>query len=225
MRLRGTHLLVLVSVLATVAVVVWGIFFSPVLALSAEKVSISGADEELNTQVSQAVRPFVGTPLPRLDTGEVAAAVETIPLVRGAEVSRQWPEGLSVVVRMRVAVLAEEDGDGFALVDDQGVVVSNRGDVPDGMPLVTLPAEGDDRVRAAGAAASTWAVLPEDLRTEVEQVQADGHMVTLALSGGRTVRWGTDEDGDLKAKVLALLLAERPASVYDVSDPTRPVTS
>jgi len=225
MRLRGTHLLVLVSAVATVAVVVWGILFSPLLALSADKVSVTGADDDLSGQVTQAVRPFVGTPLPRLDTGAVVASVEAVPLVRGAEVSRQWPDGLSVVVRTRVAVLAEKDGDGVALVDDQGVAVSHRADVPDGMPLVALPAEGDDRVRAAGAAATTWAALPEDLRPEVEEVRADGHMVTLALSGGRTVRWGTDEDGDLKAKVLALLLDQRPASVYDVSDPTRPVTS
>lgn len=225
MRLRGTHVLVLVSALATVAVVAWGIFFSPFLALAADKVSVTGADDDLTGQVTQAVRPFVGTPLPRIDTAAVVEAVDEIPLVRSAEVSRVWPDGLSVVVRARVAALAEKDGDGFALVDDQGVAVSHRGDAPDGMPVVTLPAEGEDRVRAAGAAATTWAALPEDLRPEVEQVRADGHMVTLALSGGRTVRWGTDEDGDLKAKVLALLLDQRPASVYDVSDPTRPVTS
>ncbi|MGO3795692.1 MAG: cell division protein FtsQ/DivIB [Pauljensenia sp.] len=225
MRLRGTHILILVCSVAVLAGVVWGVLFSPLLALSAEEVAVSGADEDVSAQVSQAVAPFIGTPLPRLDTGAVVAAVEEVPLVRSAEATRQWPEGLSVVVQTRVAALAEKDGDGVDLVDDQGVAVSHADEVPDGMPLVTLPAAGDDRVRAAGAAESTWAALPEDVRAQVEQLSADGHMVTLALSGGRTVRWGTGEDGPLKAKVLAVLLAQRAASVYDVSDPTRPVTS
>lgn len=52
MRLRGTHLLVLVSALATVAVVAWGIFFSPFLALAADKVSVPGVDDDLTGRVT-----------------------------------------------------------------------------------------------------------------------------------------------------------------------------
>lgn len=225
LRLRGTHLAVLLGSLATVAALVWGIFFSPAFALTSARVTVTGADGDVRTEVLHAVGPFLGTPVPRLDTAAVESAVEGVTMVRDARVSRTWPDGLAVTVQERVAALVEKDGSGVALVDDEGVVLSHEGEAPAGLPVVVLPADGAERARAAAAAASTWAALSADLRGSVTQVSADGNLVTLTLSGGRTVRWGTDEDGELKAEVLAVLLAQRAATVYDVSDPTRPVTS
>lgn len=224
-RLRGTRLLVLVSSLATVAVIAWGILFSPLLALADDQIAVSGGGEDLDTQVLAATAPFVGTPLPRLDTAAVVSAVESIPMVRDATVTRSWPRGLRVEVSGRVAVLAEKDSEGVALVDDQGVVVSHQAEVPEGLPLVSLPAEGPGRQRGAEGASTAWAALSTDLRTSVDQMSTDGNTLTLTLEGGRTVHWGTAEDAKLKAKVLAVLLDQRPATVYDISVPTRPVTS
>lgn len=42
---------------------------------------------------------------------------------------------------------------------------------------------------------------------------------------GRIIKWGDESDSQLKAQVLKLLLDQRPAQVYDVSTPARPVTS
>ena len=53
----------------------------------------------------------------------------------------------------------------------------------------------------------------------------DGHTLTLTLSQNRTVVWGTSEDSALKARVLAVLMTQRPATTYDVSSPKRSVTS
>ncbi len=47
--------------------------------------------------------------------------------------------------------------------------------------------------------------------------------VALTLRSGDLVRWGSVEDADLKASVLAALM-KRKASVYDVSAPRLPTT-
>ena len=67
----------------------------------------------------------------------------------------------------------------------------------------------------------------------ISSVQIDGHgvtfdtvdQITLVLRDGRTVRWGSSADSDLKAEVLAQLIAARSAQAYDVSVPGQPTTS
>ena len=66
--------------------------------------------------------------------------------------------------------------------------------------------------------------LPAEVRRQVREVRAAGlESVTLRLSRGRSVMWGSTERGDRKADVLAVLLS-RKASVYDVSAPDTPTT-
>jgi len=50
--------------------------------------------------------------------------------------------------------------------------------------------------------------------------------ITVELSGGRDVMWGSEEDGSLKASVLTALMKARPgAAHFDVSAPTAPAAS
>ncbi len=49
--------------------------------------------------------------------------------------------------------------------------------------------------------------------------------VEMRTLDGRIIKWGDESDSQLKAQVLKLLLDQRPAQVYDVSTPARPVTS
>ena len=44
------------------------------------------------------------------------------------------------------------------------------------------------------------------------------------LKDGRTVVWGSAEESDTKAEVLATLLATVQAQTYDVSVPSKPTT-
>lgn len=48
--------------------------------------------------------------------------------------------------------------------------------------------------------------------------------MTLELSNGATVRWGSAVENSYKAAVLEVLLEERSASYYDVSVPSSPAT-
>jgi cell division protein FtsQ len=48
--------------------------------------------------------------------------------------------------------------------------------------------------------------------------------VTLGLTDGRTIRWGSADDSARKAQVLAALMSQ-PGKVYDVSSPDLPTIS
>jgi cell division protein FtsQ len=48
--------------------------------------------------------------------------------------------------------------------------------------------------------------------------------VTLGLTGGHTIRWGSADDSARKAAVLAALMTQ-PGRVYDVSSPDLPTIS
>lgn len=226
-RLRTSRLVAAISVVAVVAAAAWALLGSPVFRLDARDVRVQGATQALTAdQVGAAVAPYVGTPLALLDTDAVAAAVSALPLARDVTVARAWPSGVSVSLSVRTAAMGVAADGGVQLVDDQGVVVGQSDAVPDGLPTAALPAADDPaRPSAAALVVAVWAALPEDLRSQTASIASDGAQATLSLAGGQTVRWGTADDSDLKARVLAVLLSQRPATVYDVSAPTRPVVS
>ena len=209
--------------LALAAGGVWGVFFSPVFALSASAVVVSGEDGTLVTadSVRSSIASFEGVPLTRLNTQAVARAVESNVAVRSASVSRRWPASLRVSVTMRTGMAVEAASGGYWLVDDQGVAfqeVPSAGDYP----LATLP---EDRATGAADIASVLGALDEATRAQVSAVASTGTQVNFTLRGGQTVKWGTRGDAPQKARVLATLLANVQASTYDVSSPNHPVTS
>lgn len=216
-----------VSAACVVAIaLVWGIFFSPLFALDMSKVSIEGLGDDSATtaEVQAAVEPFASTPLPRLSTSKVSAAVGGVRLVREAQVERTWPRGLRVTVRPRQAVLAVKEGSVWSLVDDQGVSLSSSPSMPEGMAPTTLP-DGDERSRAAGEVAAIWAAMGDELRSQITMITHDGQTVSMTLSNSRTLNWGVASENDLKAKVAQVLISQRQARTYDVSSPVHPVTS
>ena len=210
----------------TVAIVggaAWVAFFSPLFALSTSAIQVSGEDGTLATDesVRSSVSAFEGVPLTRLNTREVARAVESNVAVKSASVSRRWPTSLTVSVTMRTGMAVEAASGGYWLVDDQGVAfqqVSGAGTYP----LVTLP---DDRTTGASDVASVLGALDESTRSHVSAITATGTQVTFTLRGGQSVKWGTNADAPQKARVLATLLANVQATTYDVSSPNHPVTS
>jgi cell division protein FtsQ len=66
--------------------------------------------------------------------------------------------------------------------------------------------------------------VPAPQRAQVREVRAaTAERVTLRLSRGRTVEWGSPDRGRRKAAVLTVLMSRR-ARVYDVSAPDTPTT-
>ena len=212
-----------VVTLALAAGAVWVAFFSPVFAFSSSAVVVSGEDGTLVTaeSVRESIASFEGVPLTRLNTQAVARAVESNVAVRSATVSRRWPTSLRVSVTMRPGMVVEATSSGYWLVDDQGVAfqqVASAGDYP----VATLP---EDRATGAADIASVLGALDEATRSQVSAVTSTGTQVNFTLRGGQTVKWGTRGDAPQKARVLATLLANVQASIYDVSSPNHPVTS
>ncbi|MGY6557426.1 MAG: cell division protein FtsQ/DivIB [Schaalia turicensis] len=213
--------------LAFIGGLVWVLLFSPLLALSASSVHVEGADETLITaeSVLSSTAPYVGTPLPRVPTAAIAESIESNVVVASAEVERQWPTGLAITITLRTPAMIEGSAGAFRQVDDEGVSFADAPTLIEGLPLVSLPETDEERAEAASDVLSLWSNLSEATKAQVSGVSADGKTLSFTLTNGAQVKWGTPDDGALKAQVLDVLLAQRSVRVYDVSSPTHPVTS
>ena len=209
-------------VLTIVVVLVLGgaylVGYSSVLAVRSVVVTGSGA-QQLSTQVRAAVDVPTGTPLARVDLAGVQRRVAAIGSVASVSVQRQWPHTLLVSVVARVPVAVTQADGRWWLLDATGKPYQPVSSPPDGLMTIQLatPAQGD---RATLAALGVLGSLPPAFRKTVASVTAPtAYSISLALSDGRTVVWGADEDTALKLQVLPAVLT-RAGRVFDISDPT-----
>jgi cell division protein FtsQ len=214
--------------ISTVAIVAWAGWFSPLFALDATKLDVAVTGQSVDAaEVRAALSPFVGTPLPRLDLGAMAAAVEGLGGVRTATVTRAWPDGVGVVVVARVAIAAIPDEVGaYVIVDADGVALGEPVADPGVLPVVSVPV-GPEYARALGAVVSVLGTLPTDLRQRIQFAGAQTEdTVQFTLGDGTVVVWGSADDTALKAEVLLTVLDSGSfnAATIDVSAPTLPVT-
>lgn len=226
-HLLRRRVLVAAGVLVALLALGWLLLVSPVLALDAERIEVVGASGTVDAAaVTDLVEPEVGTPLLRVDTSAVAERVGALTTVKEALVARSWPDGLVVTVVPRVPVAAASTPEGWVLVDADGVQVGSADQVPEGIPRVTVPlGQSDETAPAVEAVLAVLGTLPPDLLTQVAEAgAASREQVTLTLVDGAQVRWGSAEESELKAAVLAVL-RQQPAGVYDVSVPRAPTTS
>lgn len=220
---RRSRLRVAVAWLGAVAVLAaagWLVLGSR--ALGVTTVRVTGTDRLTAAEVRAQAGIERGTPLARLDTTEVARRLRALPPVRQVEVARDWPRTVEIVVTERTPAAVQARGSSWALVDRGGVAFATERRRPADLPVVSAPV---DAGRAAlRATLDVLEVLPVPVRDQVRQVRAaDAEHVTMRLSRGRTVLWGSTERSERKAAVLAVLLS-RKASVYDVSAPDTPTT-
>ncbi len=221
------RLLLALGGVAAATVLVWVVFFSSVFALNPAKIKIESEQSgALDPVVRSVVESRVGTPLPRLSTAGLEAELTELPSVISAKVTKSWPSGVDVQVTKRAPQAMLETDQGYALVGEDGVTVEVVPEPVEGLPLVTATATDEDDVRKQAAlGVQVWSALPDGVKEQVTGVAVDGTAVTLDLASGARVVWGTSEDSDVKAQVLALLMEQAPAETYDLRDPRRPVTS
>jgi len=218
--------------LGLIAGLAWVLFGSRLLVV--RSVAVTGTHSVPAAEVLAAADVQAGTPLIRVNTGQIARRVEAIRQVASATVARDWPDHLVITVRERVPVVAVRmAGGGYDLVDSDGVIVRWSQARPAGLPLYLTPLPGH-ALRGDSALATTAAVLAElpswlsrQLAT-VSAATADGgpgspDQVMLYLDGHKTVRWGGPDGATQKGKELAILIRE-PASYFDVSAPGTVVT-
>ncbi|WP_431678128.1 cell division protein FtsQ/DivIB [Kitasatospora sp. KL5] len=212
----------------------WLVFASS--ALDVRAVAVQGLDSGRlgQDEVAAALGGLRHGPLARVDLDEAERRVEAVPRVAKAEVWRGWPHTLRVKVTERRAVAAVRTEDGkFAQVDAGGFTFATEPAAPQGVPVVDLQLSQQanealdlfDRPALVHAAITVAAGLPAELSGKAGAVQVHSYDdIRLQLSGGATVRWGSPERTDRKARVLAALIG-RKAAIYDVSAPDAPAVS
>ena len=158
--------------------------------------------------------------VPAVDPEAVRLAIMTaIPAVADVQLTRSLPHTITLAVTARMPLAAVEAGKGFYVMDADGVVYDKVGRTK-GLPVIKARTDANREV-----ARGVLLAIPEGLRSRVTLITAKSRdNVTLGLTGGATVRWGSVEDSDLKARVLEGLTSVK-ATHYDVSAPLLPTTS
>ncbi len=218
-RRRRLGWLVTAGIVFLVAGIVTVAVYSPLFAL--RTITIEGASRVDAQKVHQALEGQIGTPLALVDLGRITRELAAFPAIRSYVTQTVPPNTLviHIVERQPIGVIAA--GSGFELVDPAGVVLGGSSTQPAGMPVIDLAGASKDSA-AFQAAASVIQALPASLRSQVASVTATTKDdVTLLLTGGERVLWGSAERSDYKARVLKALIAQRVPHVvqYDVSAP------
>ncbi|MBU6534114.1 cell division protein FtsQ [Streptomyces mayonensis] len=203
-----------------------------------EGVSVSGTRVLTPAQVREAADVPVGEPLVSVDTGAVEERLRRkLPRIGEVSVERSWPHGISLEVTERTPVLLVQKGGKFVEVDDEGVRFATVSKAPKGVPTLELePAPSGsaaaslrrfDEARLVREAVRVAGRLPAAVARDTRLVKVRSYDdISLELTGGRTVAWGSGEQGVRKARTLTALMKATPkAGHFDVSVPTAPASS
>ncbi|GGO87099.1 hypothetical protein GCM10011584_10900 [Nocardioides phosphati] len=216
-------LVVLGVVAAAFVAAGWVVLASPVLDVRG--VEVTGTTFLRPGAVRRAAAVPEGGPLARADLDAVRRRVARLPAVAGVQVSRAWPHHVRIEVTERTAVAVVEDDKGLHGLDDSGVVFRSYKARPRALPLIRMAEDVPADARAE--AARVVGVLPQGVAKRVAFVDVHTRdAISLELRDGRVVVWGSADQADDKARVLASLLkAVRDARAYDVSVPGQPTTT
>jgi cell division protein FtsQ len=216
LSLAGAVVLVLLVVLTA---------YSPLLAV--RTITVEGASRVDADAVSAALDDQLGRPLTLVDFAEVKQTLETFPLIQSYVTEARPPDTLVVRIVERRPVVTVAAGDTFDLVDAAGVVVETTPARVPGYPIIDTAATPVDSPGFAAASQVLLALTPEFL-AQVDSVAAPTpDSVTLVLTSGQRVVWGSAEDSSLKARIVASMISNPGipnVTEYDVSSPEAPIT-
>jgi cell division protein FtsQ len=222
---------------ALVALVALGAGLLHTSLFEAKVVTVTGSHPNTpETAILQAAGLDHHPPLVSVDPAGVAARVETLPFIASAQVSRHWPDGVTVHVTERVPVAAMATATtGWATLDGAGRTLAVAPARP-GLPALVVhgpsgtvvqPAPvGGTVAPAADPGLAVARTLPAAFAAQVETVTvaADG-TVSLALDSNLVVLLGTTSELTAKYEDVAAIIAHAPlrgAHTIDVTVPQSP---
>jgi cell division protein FtsQ len=218
---RRTALLVVGATVVVAVVATWLVAFSSVFG--ARSVEVRGTQLLTAAQVRDAAHISSGTPLVRIDTVAVSRRVEKLAAVASAHVSTSFPSTVVITVTERQPVGYVRSSGRSVLVDRTGAQYRAVASAPKGLPKFVIPAGADARPTGE-AVAAVAAALPAAVRKQVRSIEAlNPSAITLVLTHGRVVQWGSAARTTDKARLLPLLLRHG-SSQIDVTDPDQPFT-
>ena len=219
--LAWRRVLAVLVVVALVGGAVWAVWFSTLL--SVRSVEVDGTSTMRPAQVRRAAGVELGKPLVSVDLRSVRARIAALAPVERVEVSRKWPDQVLIAITERTPIAVIDLGGRLRGLDKDGVVFLDYKSAPPGLPKVTTPLGTSSQ--ALREAAKVVAALPLGLTKLIDHVEVRTvDQITLVLSDGRTVVWGSAAESAQKAEVLQALL-QHDAKTYDVSVPGQPTTA
>ncbi|MCW2872121.1 MAG: ftsQ [Streptomyces oryziradicis] len=228
-RRRRAVLALLAAVTVLAVAGGWLVYGSSWLAVT--RVEVTGTRVLTPGQVRGVADVRLGGALASVDTGAIGRRLrKALPRIGSVEVARSWPHTIRLKVTERTpSALIKKDGK-FIEVDPTGVRYATSATAPKGVPLVELTLSQSPSVRLFGtkrllqAAVEVAADLPSAVHKAARSIRVRSYdNITILLSGGRTVMWGSQERGGEKAVALtALMKAAGGANRFDVSAPSAP---
>lgn len=233
-RLPGRLGLIAAGVLALALVSggIWVLYGSSWLRV--ERVRTTGTEVLTPREVEAVAAVPIGAPLVSVDTDGMERRLrEKLPRIDSVDVVRSWPHGIGLKVTERKPVLLLEKGTKFIEVDAKSVRFATVDRPPKGVPRLRLTPDQSPSLRRFGVdrllseAVRATRELPAKVAGQTRVVEVTSYdSITLGLSDGRTVLWGSADDGPAKARALVALMKAAPkAGHFDVSAPTSPSTS
>lgn len=223
---RRRRKLVAFAVFTVVVLASFGLLRSPLFDV--DHVRVTGAARTDPSAVVAAARIDTGQPMTAVDLHRAAAAVERLPWVADATVTRDWPGTVRIRIIERVPAAVAGQGVDQVLVDRDGRILGsavhigalpNVGALPAGyVPGRLLPAPQRELSRVLAA-------MPAELTAEVASLGHGRAGLEARLRSGIVVVIG--DSAQVRAKfeaVAALLDRVDPATVraIDVSVPSAP---
>ncbi|MCC3768158.1 FtsQ-type POTRA domain-containing protein [Streptomyces sp. UNOC14_S4] len=202
--------------------------------LRATRVEVSGLAVLTPEEVRAAAAVPLGEPLVSVDTDAIAERLrKALPRIDTVDVERSWPHAIALKVVERQPRAIIEKGGKFIEIDGSGVRFATVDHAPPNVPRLSLEAATSPSLRRFGPArleregVRVAEALPAAVRAATRVIHVRSYdAITLDLTGGRTVVWGSGERGEAKARtLLALLKAAKGANHFDVSAPSAPAAS
>jgi len=209
------------GIILTLALLVVTAVYSPILAL--RTITVDGTSRIDPTEVIAAANDQLGTPLALIDYDKMTLALSAFPLIRSYVTEIVPPDTLLIHISERQPVGSITSTAGFDVVDPAGIVVQQSAERLPGVPLITL-AGADTSSPAFAAVVEVLLALPPELLAQVDSINASTKdNVSFVLTGvGQAVHWGSADQSDKKAALLAgLIRVTDPAApgTFDVSAP------
>jgi cell division protein FtsQ len=203
------------------------------IALASPRLAVCGVtvrgDQQIAGAVAEAIRLPANTNVLRAPLDLVKEQAESVPAVREARVSRDFPNRLAVTVERREAVAVVRGATRAILVDPDGVAFTVPEEWGWGLPEMVGPHLGDDGAEAQRASSEIDLLLAvlsalgtdPSLRTTRLQLGSD-EQIEVTLASGAGVNLGEGNELAAKAKLLAAAIEQLGAkriARLDLADP------
>lgn len=204
--------------------------------LDVDDVRVSGADSTAIANIIEQSGIDLGDPMLEVDPGAAASAVEALPWVRSAEVSRRWPGRVEIIVEEHEPAALVEGGGGSRLVSSTGEVIAEPQVIAGELPRIQLESVG---VPPAGETLSSDQLavldvvlgLDPQIETLIEATRVDRAdtepALVFELVGGGEINFGEIELVEQKLVAISTMLSGQVVleglDTIDVRVPSVPV--